>query len=101
MSAWRCCVLTLRLFTGAGLEICDSRASSREMASFNCLATPGSLARRIVARRRARNLFDLAGDGIEPLMNVRDIRRPGSAAARAAGPAGRENPKGRNRRWWN
>ena len=39
---WRClsCIWAWR--AGAGFEICDSRASRREMASFNCRATLGS-----------------------------------------------------------
>ena len=45
----------MRLLAGAGLEICESRASSREMASFNCLATPGSL----------RGVKSLRGAGFE------------------------------------
>ncbi len=30
-------------------------------------------ARRVIARRRARNLLDLAGNGVQPLVNVGDI----------------------------
>ncbi len=48
------------------------------MASFNCRATAGSLrggfaARRLAARPRLRNLFDLPGDRIQPLVDVRDV----------------------------
>ena len=94
ISAWRC-LSWIWACRGGGLEICDSRASRREIASFNCRATPGSprgtsraariAARQIVARHVAarhiaarlglRNLLDLAGDRIQPLMDVGDVGR--------------------------
>ena len=94
ISAWRC-LSCIWACLGAGLEICDSRASRREIASFNCRATPGSprgaslarrigarsiiawpiAARHITARPGLRNLLDLAGDRIQPLMDVGDVGR--------------------------
>ncbi len=44
------------VFRRWGLEICDSRASSREMASFNCRATPGSPPRGASLRGAGREI---------------------------------------------
>ena len=50
------------------------------MASFNCRATPGSpragsLRGSSCRGAGARNLIDLAGDGIEPLVNIGNVAR--------------------------
>jgi hypothetical protein len=42
------------------------------------------LARGIVARRRLRNSLDLAGDGIEPLVDVGDVAARGTRNGRIA-----------------
>jgi hypothetical protein len=38
------------------------------------LAAHGVVAKRLAVRRRARDLLDLAGDRIQPLVNVQDVR---------------------------
>jgi len=47
------------------LEICDSRASRREIASFNCRATPGASLRGISLRGKSVRGKSLRGLGCE------------------------------------
>ena len=76
------------------------------MASFNWRATAGSprggfAARRVAARRGPRNLLDLPGDRIQPLVNVGDVAAFLARHRRPLARKARGNWAGPVRRWWN
>ena len=51
----------------------EPRDRIAQLSRHRGLATRRVGARRLAARRRFRNLFDLPGDGVEPLVNVGDV----------------------------
>jgi len=73
------------------------------MASFNCLATAGSLrttsVRGASLAGRACDLLDLAGNGIEPLVISATSGLPGSAAPTVD--QGLTKVRRAKYQWWN